>query len=69
MSKKHKKFRTQEQVRNDVMGKFGKFRGKTGKFVDWNEVDKATMGNPLDIFGFLKKVFNIAMGKKDENKA
>ena len=55
--------RTPEQVRNSIMGKF---RGKTGKFVDWNEVDKATMGSP-DILGLFKKVWNIAIGRKNEN--
>ena len=66
MSKK--KYKTQSEIRDSVMGKLGKVRGKTGKFVDWQEVDKATVGNTVDFWSLLKRVFNIAMGKKDESK-
>ena len=67
MSKK--KYRTTQDITASVMGKLGKVRAKTEKFVDWNEVDKQMVANPFDIWGLLKRVFNIAMGKKDETKS
>ncbi len=78
MSKKHKKNRHHKKHRNKkmssnahdrVMNKLGKVREKTGKLVDWNEVDKATMGNQFSFLELLKKVWNIAIGRKNENKA
>jgi hypothetical protein len=58
MANKHGK------ARKKVMGKLTKVRAKTGKFVDWSKVDE-TVANPMDLWGLIKRVFGIAVGKKD----
>ena len=60
-----KKYKTQSEIRDSVIGKLGKVRGKTGKFIDWQEVDKVAIGNSFNFRELLKRVFNIAMGKKE----
>lgn len=61
MSNKHKKTKKQ------VMGKLANVRAKTGRFVDWHKVDE-TVANPFDLGALIRRVWNIAIGKKDATK-